>query len=313
MFFAGLASAIAIKLSSSVDDVVWLAPFLTTNVSPNVRLQNALVYIGVCLIQTVVAMGIAYSGDSAVKMLTGDKPGSWSTGKILTVTAGTLLSIYTVKLAYEYMTESDEEDAESGESRDSTATSASAESSEMELGEVTKDRNSVEKGAAYECYEGIQQSDLPTLLTPKPGHIKGSEALLEKHSDDEDEEEKDQRRLPRKLSTGLAASRQISKRSAGDADPADESAEKKAQQTLFVIAFIGSIDDLTLFVPMLVGKGFNWLQLVTGAVVAASTIVLLCLFIGLCKPVADFLAKIPLALIVAVFASSLLIKGFTMV
>lgn len=32
--------------------------------------------------------------------------------------------------------------------------------------------------------------------------------------------------------------------------------ENAQTQTLFVIAFIGSLDDLTLFVPMLVGKGF---------------------------------------------------------
>ena len=31
--------------------------------------------------------------------------------------------------------------------------------------------------------------------------------------------------------------------------------ESAQTQTLFVIAFIGSLDDLTLFVPMLVGKG----------------------------------------------------------
>merc|ERR1711959_322108 len=95
---------------------------------------------------------------------------------------------------------------------------------------------------------------------------------------------------------------------AADAKQNGQSADKKRQQTLFVIAFLGSIDDLTLFVPMLVGKGFDWLQLISGAIVAASTIVMICLFIGLCKPVANCLSNIPLALIVAVFASSLLVK-----
>merc|ERR1719148_504819 len=70
-------------------------------------------------------------------------------------------------------------------------------------------------------------------------------------------------------------------------------ADKKRQQTLFMIAFIGSLDDLTLFVPMLVGRGFDWLQLISGAAIAGSTIVMLCLFVGLCKPVADFLGSIP--------------------
>lgn len=87
-------------------------------------------------------------------------------------------------------------------------------------------------------------------------------------------------------------------------------AEKERQQTLFVIAFIGSVDDLTLFVPMLVGKGFDLVQLMTGAFTAAAIIVMLCLFIGQCKPIADCLSSVPLAAIVIIFAIVLLLKGF---
>jgi len=77
-----------------------------------------------------------------------------------------------------------------------------------------------------------------------------------------------------------------------------------------VIAFIGSVDDLTLFVPMLVGKGFDFVQLVAGALAAAFCIVVLCVFIGRCKPVADCLSKIPLCFIVIIFATVLLMKAF---
>merc|ERR1711988_309196 len=81
---------------------------------------------------------------------------------------------------------------------------------------------------------------------------------------------------------------------------------------LFVIAFIGSVDDLTVFVPMLVGKAFDLVQLMLGAFIAASAIVLICLFVGLCKPIADCLSAVPLALIVAIFSAVLLTKGFMM-
>merc|ERR1711972_311922 len=70
-----------------------------------------------------------------------------------------------------------------------------------------------------------------------------------------------------------------------------DKADKDRQKTLFIIAFIGSVDDLTLFVPMLVGKGFDLAQLMLGACAAASTIVCLCLFIGQCKPIADCLSS----------------------
>merc|ERR1719247_657487 len=89
-----------------------------------------------------------------------------------------------------------------------------------------------------------------------------------------------------------------------------DKADKERQQTLFVIAFIGSVDDLTLFVPMLVGKGFDFVQLMLGAFLATSLIITFCICIGLCKPIADCLAKIPLAAIVIVFATILLLKGF---
>merc|ERR1711879_784922 len=57
-----------------------------------------------------------------------------------------------------------------------------------------------------------------------------------------------------------------------------DKADKEKQKTLFMIAFIGSVDDLTPFVPMLVGKGFDIVQLIVGALVAAFTIVMICVF-----------------------------------
>lgn len=279
MFFAGLCSAISIKMASSIDDVVWLAPFLTINVSKRVRVQNAVVYIAVCLIQTVVAMAIAASGDAFVAWLTGGAKDVWSTEKILTVSAGALLSVYTVKLTYEYFFESDDDDkGEEPQEEEKGAPEENTLASEMELGA---------RGS-----EGAAESDHATLLASDHGR------------DEESMQDKALRNI-------TMSSREISY-SAETGEQPNVKAETKGQQTLFVIAFIGSVDDLTLFVPMLVGKGFSWLQLMSGAFLAASTIVMICLFIGLCKPLANFLSSIPLALIVAVFSASLLIKGFTM-
>jgi len=217
---AGVGAAITIKLSSSIDDVVWLAPFLTNNTSSSARMQNAFIYISVCLTQTCVAMAIAYSGDSLVSMLTKDAKNMWSTDKILTVIAGSLLALYAVKLTYEYVQERMQEASADGDGKEE-------EDPELEMDEPKVD-------------------------------------------------------------------------------------EAKQTQTLFVIAFLGSVDDLTLFVPMLVGKGFDMVQLVVGGLIAATAIVMLCLFVGLCKPVADCLSKVPLVAIVVVFSVTLLFKACTM-
>mmetsp|Transcript_143137 Transcript_143137/g.457429 ORF Transcript_143137/g.457429 Transcript_143137/m.457429 type:complete len:251 (+) Transcript_143137:108-860(+) len=247
-WFAGFGAAVSIKLSSSIDDVVWLAPFLTSNQSQTARMQNAAIYIGVCLTQTVVAMAIAYSGDTVVGLVTRNSDKAWSTDKILTVFAGSIMAIYSVKLAYDYYQEMNEEG--DGDSQGSNY-----------------DEASLEDG----------------------GEMKPEKVPLSAREEDPHEVQ------PQKSSKSCDA------RKGND-----------RSQTLFVIAFLGSVDDLTLFVPMLVGKGFDVVQLVLGGFVAASAIVTLCIFLGLCKPVADCLSKIPLAAIVISFATALLIKGLMM-
>jgi len=258
MWLVGLASAFGIKLSSSIDDVVWLAPFLTANSSVAVRMQNSMIYTSVCLCQTMVAMIIAYSGRQAVDAITGGAKDAWSTERILTVGAGCLLALYSIKLSYEWYQECGEE-AEGGNE-----------------GAQDPDGGSYAKVATT---EGNGAAGDVEMASGKPPSQREAVPGMEIDSPD---------------------------KAQADIDKAD----KDRQQTLFVIAFIGSVDDLTLFVPMLVGKGFDFVQLMLGAFIATVLILSFCICIGMCKPIADCLSKIPLAAIVIVFASVLLTRGF---
>jgi len=259
MWVVGLASAFGIKLSSSIDDVIWLAPFLTANSTVSMRFQNSCIYTAVCLTQTLVAMLIAYSGRAAVRALTGGAKDAWSTEKILTVSAGCLLSLYSVKLSYEYYQECYEEP---------------------------------ENDAANENPEGGSYAKVATNegATGPGGDMEAGKSLSQRQRE------------------GMVPGMEIDNPNKAQEDM--DKADKERQQTLFVIAFIGSVDDLTLFVPMLVGKGFDIFQLMIGAFLATSVIIMFCICIGLCKPIADCLSKIPLAAIVIVFATVLLLKGF---
>lgn len=257
MWVTGLLSAISIKLTSSIDDVVWLAPFLTSNVSSVIRLQNSGIYITVCLIQTLVAMTIAYSGDSLLNWLLKGKEGTWSSDKILTVGAGILLTVYGIKLTIEYIQEMNE--------------------------------------GGDEQYDKVSQDDAEKGDGQKPLSARSREI-----------------EMADQIGPNGSAGPTAEEKAAAAAALEQEKKDQERQQTLFVIAFIGSVDDLTLFVPMLVGKAFDLAQLMLGAFISASTIVLVCIFIGLCKPIADALSNIPLALIVAIFATVLLIKGYNM-
>lgn len=275
-WLVGFGSAFGIKFSSSIDDVVWLAPFLTSNSSAAIRMQNSVIYTSVCLVQTVVAMAIAYSGRKAVKFLTGGNKDAWSTEKILTVGAGCLLACYSIKLSYEYYQELMEGDGEENAGGDPESGTYNKVASGEDGDEKGPD-GAVESGRAGCCTGGMF------------GLQKGGEVELSGRN--------------------LTADREID--NPEKTDEAMDAADRAKQKTLFVIAFIGSVDDLTLFVPMLVGKSFDLGQLMFGAFFAATTIVTICIFIGLCKPIADCLSKVPLALIVIIFATVLLIKGFT--
>lgn len=275
MWLVGLCSAFGIKLSSSIDDVVWLAPFLTSNSSRSIILQNSLIYTSVCACQTVVAMAIAYGGRRAVEALTGGNKDAWSPEKILTVGAGCMLTLYSFKLTHEYIQENcgaaEEENGAMNESPEQGTYNKVA----TNEGEATQYESGRAKGC---CGPG--------------GPMDGGEMELAKPQ----------------------SAREMMPNMPIDAPNAEqealEKADKERQQTLFVIAFIGSVDDLTLFVPMLVGKGFDLPQLMIGALAAATTIVIICVCIGQCKPIADCLSAVPLAAIVIVFAIVLLLKGF---
>lgn len=258
----GVGAAILIKLSSSIDDVVWLAPFLTSNCSQGAKLRNAGIYISVCLTQTCVAMFIATSGNNLVQMIIKDTPGAWSSEKILTVGAGVLLALYSVKLLYECLTESEEGDGDSDESS-------------MGRGHS--------KDCAPEARLGGEDEDCEAMKEPLAVQKLGDDSSQDSMAED----------------------------SMSDEASEAEKKESGRSQGLFVIAFLGSVDDLTLFVPMLVGKTFDIVQLVVGGFTAATVIVCICIFLGLCKPIADCLSRIPLAAIVMAFAVLLLVKGFT--
>lgn len=269
-----MGAAISIKVTSSIDDILWLAPFLTNNESKMSKLTNAGIYITVCMVQTFVAMVLAASGDAFVRFLTRGQKDAWSSEKILTVGAGLMLAVYSVKLWHEYFTDDGDDDQKDG--ADAAGTSGRAlQLTAQEDDDLDLDSIEAQKVAIM---ANVEEAPDSTACSTEDSQTDWSD----------DNEESQMEGSP------------------------DSASAKSRSQTLFVIAFLGSVDDLTLFVPMLVGKGFDMVQLFIGGLTAASGIVLVCTFIGLCQPVADCLAKIPLGAIVVCFATMLLTKGFFM-
>mmetsp|Transcript_14574 Transcript_14574/g.26768 ORF Transcript_14574/g.26768 Transcript_14574/m.26768 type:complete len:346 (+) Transcript_14574:82-1119(+) len=264
-FFVGLASAFSIKLTSSVDDVVWLVPYLIVP-ERSKMLTNAAIYLWVCLVQTILALSISHGGIATLDAVNKSKKG-WSSEKILTAFAGACLLGYGCKLAHEYYHEvwlggGDDDDGEG----------------EAEGGADEADGLIDGEKAGY--------SESATAGTNSSGG--GAEA------------------------GGRVASGAAPNQSSGGGGSKSNGRKARTSASLFVVAFLGSLDDLTLFVPMLLGQAISWIDLMIGAILAAAAVVVICVCIGKCKPVANCLESVPLAVIVLVFGTYLCIKAATM-
>lgn len=219
------------KLASSVDDVVWLIPFLVVG-DKQVLMTNVTVYSLICTIQTLLALGISKGGVAAIEALT-PSSSKWSPEIIISLSAGIFLILFGFKLAYEWYKENF-------------------------------------------CEEDDDDDD-------------GGECAMKVEGD--------------ALLNGDALLTDIEQ-----PEPAKGGGKSRTTSALMAVAFLGSIDDLTLFVPMLVGKSISYGELILGSLLAVLIIVCLCVFLTACKPMVRILEAIPLFLIVFVFGAMLVIK-----
>ena len=104
------ALAIVTKLSSSVDDVAWLLPYMQAETA----LVNAALYI--CLMQAVVWTAVAASllGREGIGSLVTDA-GYWTAERVLSVASGCLLACFTVYLFYDWYTDEEEDENDDDE------------------------------------------------------------------------------------------------------------------------------------------------------------------------------------------------------
>jgi len=229
----GMLSATLVKIVCSIDDVVWLAPFLAGRSRRDVMIHSA-IYVWVCFIQALIALGLSHGGTELLDTLLGSKS-NWSTEKVLTVTSGLMLFMYGAYLA------------------------------------------------SFDC-KCKAKTESPED-TDNDGDFKRQFGDLE------------------------GADTEVSQLLPGGDSNSDKSKSFTAR-SLIVIAFIGSLDDLTLFVPLLVGKAIGWMQLILGAGLATCMIILVCLSLTCCTTVTSFLSRLPLWGIVFTFSTYLLIRGF---
>ena len=112
-------SAVAIKLSASVDDVAWLLPFVA---GPRRRtnLLCGLQYVVTTLVVASVASAIAVGGGAAISAAT-DDGSPWPSERVLGLTSGIALALYSVVLFKGWFEERQEAQEEEATERASNA------------------------------------------------------------------------------------------------------------------------------------------------------------------------------------------------
>jgi hypothetical protein len=280
-FCTGVSAAIAVKLTSSIDDMLWLCTFFTPKLSYKQKTQNALTYVCICLLQTCLAFFISTFGQEAMDSLLGKNDDHMSTERILTLISGSALFVYSIVLGKEYYHENygGESDAEYS-AVDSTTHVADSSAGEKFV-DVKEEPNEDDTDVTPDLQD-VEMGNMVVPLEIEEGSDSYSSDTMYDISRDKDMKDQIEDESPQ---------------------------SNKESRSLAVIAFLGSLDDLTLFVPMLVGKTFGIVELILGTMISAISIVFICLFLTKCKFVADTLEKIPLVVIVTAFCVVILVKG----
>ena len=285
LFLAQAAEAFVLKTASSIDDVLWFAKFLTRERSRVERGRNIFVYCVICLLQTMLAFLIARSGEEALD--TWVHLHHFSSERLLTCIAAGGLGLYSIKLLLEEFEEREMCCYATKEGYEQTPTSEKKPFPSKKSIDDEDDVNGVEMLEVRS--EGSDDSP-PRAARAEGSDEKPTASPLHETLEDVDLEAND----------------------SGDDDEDDDDEEEmdtSSMRTLVVVAFCGSLDDLTLFVPMLAGGAIGPLALVTGALAATGLVVLLCLFLNLFSRVSDCLQKIPLVAITSCFFVYLVLKA----
>ena len=104
-----ILAAVVTKLSSSIDDVVWLLPFVSAT---NKRLCMAVTYILVNMVVTIAAVGISFGGRTLFEFILKDDTSYWNAERILALGSGVVLLFYSVYLLYDWIMERKEDSEE---------------------------------------------------------------------------------------------------------------------------------------------------------------------------------------------------------
>mmetsp|Transcript_29353 Transcript_29353/g.53223 ORF Transcript_29353/g.53223 Transcript_29353/m.53223 type:complete len:318 (+) Transcript_29353:103-1056(+) len=285
-FLAGVSASFLLKLTTSVDDLVWFSPFLAMSTSTPQRLKYCCVYAIVCVIVAVAALCLARAAElgfdavaSAIASDDGDNDNDrermssfWDASTVLSLFASAIIFIYALVELRGWINEGNELPSISMDNVCSRITSWCSRGNSHHGGGGGTD-DSIEFTEFREDNSGDEKV---TMTMTKPVEIES--AMI---NEDNDLEE------PISISSN-------------DNDNNDDEvqatilAASKSTYALFAVALCGTLDDLILFAAIVAGRGIPWTSVVPGSILAALVVLVVCWHISLYEPFANFVRRVPM-------------------
>lgn len=329
-FLAGVGASFFLKLTTSVDDLVWFSPFLALAHSTPQRLKYCSVYVCVCVLVAATALCLAQAaelgfalaasaiasgeegGDAARDGVGGAAPEAfWDASRVLKMCASTIIFIYAVVELRGWISEGNElpsirrvcRGARTGRcclSRTEGAhLSEQGEDQDIHIEFKAIDDSNPMKYQAEEAESVgkvcISAAEITNATAESP--MTNEEVLFDEVR-------------PSSIDGTADGS------DSGTADDEDEDVQAKIRTAsrsiyaLFAVALCGTIDDMILFAAVVAGRGIPWTSVLPGSLLAALVVLAVCWHISLYEPFANFVTRVPMWVLLGVISLYLFIGVF---
>lgn len=329
-FVALCFAAMVAKLAASVDDVVWLSPFVAGG-SKARKLQNGALYIMIFQGLTCVAFAVArfatFVGSLAEEAATDGseaQDGSWGIERILEMVSGILLLLYAAHLIREAFRGGEDGDddqvgdtgGDAGEAGDGDAREADngadgarhtgqeqATNSDRAPEDMKEGGEAVAPTGPMEEPRGIDLHDVGPVGSSESGNppnITEEKQDLAAHEDESARRVGQEKRELGHEKSSATATAQV-ERAPEERQKSKRDAEFGPRR-LAVVAVLGGLDDLCVQASLLLAGTFELHQMLIGVLLGCSIVLSVCCGATAFSPVIRAIEKIPLWAIVAVLA-----------
>ena len=298
-FFSQMLTAMALKLSTSMDDILWLSPFLVLCASNHQKAGFSFIYAGLSVVVVTVALLLARASESGLKSALNTGDGTtyvyWTPRRILSFLAGLALVANSLKEWLEWR--SDVENVAACNRLTSKLCWSRAEIEPQHGEKSTSHADTEETGEKNQksINACTSHEDAPVVVEVVEVGIEGAVVR-------EDVALEFEMLLPDGETARTPPSPFIK------SEPQKESWNISARR-LTTIALCGTIDGMIVFAAFIIGSPITLLQLLIGTMLASSFVVFASWQLSSYPPFARFIASLPPWVVITAVALMVLLRG----